>query len=866
MSRPPKKMSPEDFGEKNLTPMMKQYMQAKAESPADSILLFRAGDFYEMFFEDALKAAPILDLVLTHRAGNPMCGVPYRAVDAYIPKLLDAGLKVAVAEQMEDPALAKGLVQRAITRIITPGTILDATFLKPGDNNFLCAVVAEDKDVYGLAWLDISTAEFQTERLDTREAFESELQRLQPRECLLPRTLHEEWERDGGRPMLIRPILWTPLDDWIFSYEQTSELLKRQFSVAVLDGFGLKDCACGVRAAGAVLHYASDTLRRNTGHIVSIRRNYAEKYLGLDPVCQRNLELVEALHGGGREGTLLQILDRTSTAMGSRLMKSWLLKPLREVDAIVERQDVVGLMKDEPLTRNEIRETLLSIRDMERLTAKLNAGAVNPRDLLALANSLSVLPGLRTILNAYDLPLVERIRDSLGDFPELTSRIFTAIADDPPADMADGGFIREGFNHDLDMFRAAITDGKTWIAQLQAKEQERTGIKTLKVHFNGVFGYYIEISKSNLARVPDDYVRKQTLVNCERFITPELKEMESRILGASDKAVALEKQLFDELRTYARTFTGDIQKAAASVARLDVLTALGECASKYRYCRPHVADDDVLHITAGRHPVLDAKMENERFIPNDTLLDGDENRMMIITGPNMAGKSTYIRQTALLVIMAQMGSFIPADEAHVGLVDRVFTRVGAMDDLARGQSTFMVEMIETANILNHATSRSLVILDEIGRGTSTFDGLSIALSVAEYLLDHPAARARTQFATHYHEMTELALTRRGVKNYNVAVREYGDQIIFLRQIVPGAADKSYGIHVAKLAGLPNDVIVRAREILENLEENAIADAGMPSYTRPILRERHAKFHVKRPKKSGADAAPQDDEPEQPTLF
>ena len=789
-----------------LTPLVQQYRDAKAEAPTDAILMFRIGDFYEMYGEDAVKAAPILDITLNTRNDQPKCGVMFRTVDSYIQKLLDAGLKVAVVDQSDEAS--RNVIKRNITRIITPGTILDSSFLKPGTNNFLCSVVAEG-NAFGLSWLDISTGEFQTERLDTREALESEIQRLEPRECILPTSLHGQWTP----PATIHQIVWTPLDDGIFELDRASELLLHQFSVTTLDGFGLKDCSAGIRAAGAMLHYAGENLHQNIGHIVSIRRNYSEKYLGLDPVCQRNLELVESLHGG-RDGTLLQVLDCTSTAMGSRLMRNWLLKPLRDVKAIKDRQDVVGLMKDEVMTRQEIRETLQSIRDMERLTAKLNSGVVMPRDLLALAHSLSVLPGIKTILEAYDLSLLNRIRNAFGDFSELTSRIVSTIAEEPPVDMTNGGFIREGFNHDLDVFRLAITEGKSWIAGLQTKEQELTGIKSLKVSFNSVFGYYIEVSKPNLSRVPDRFVRKQTLANCERFITPELKEMESNILGASDKAVALEKQTFEELRTYAKGFTEEIQKASLAIAWLDVLVALGESASKYRYCRPEVADDDILSIKAGRHPVLDARMDN--FIPNDVQLDCAENRMMIITGPNMAGKSTYIRQTALLVILAQMGSFIPAEEAHIGLVDRVFTRVGAMDDLSRGQSTFMVEMVEAANILNHATGRSLVILDEIGRGTSTFDGLSIAMAVAEYL--HDTIGARTQFATHYHEMTELAAKRSGIKNYNVAVREYGDQIVFLRQIVPGAASKSYGIHVAKLAGLPGSVVERAGVILEKLEQ------------------------------------------------
>ena len=842
----------------NMTPMMKQYMQVKSEAPADSILLFRLGDFYEMFYEDAIRAAPILEVALTKRAGYPMCGVPYHAIDAYLPRLLDAGVKVAIAEQMEDPSLAKGIVKRSITRVITPGTILDAACLKPGSNNFLCALAVGGRGRgFGLAWLDISTAEFHVCECASQEELESEMHRLHPRECLIAEGQYELWKKDGSFPYAQGAMLWTPLDEWIFAEEACEELLKRHFQVLSLDGFGIRGRSLAVRAAGAVLYYASENLRHNTGHIRTLKWSVPSEYLGLDPICQRNLELCEALHGGGKEGTLLQTLDRTCTAMGSRLMRDWILKPLRNVDAIVERQDVVGLFRDDPLTLAELRETLGVVRDLERLTAKLNVGTVNPRDMVALGNSLQILPGIRALLGSYDLPLIERLCGEITEMPELVDRIFSAIADEPPVSLTDGGIIRSGYHAELDELRSAAVDGKKWVAELQAREQERTGIKSLKVHFNKVFGYYIEVTRSNLASVPDNYVRKQTLANGERFITPELKEMESRILGAEDKSKALEQTLFEEVRRFAESYTAQIQSAARAVAVLDVLGALAETAARFSYCRPHVADDDLLRIIGGRHPVLDARADAAQFVPNDTLLDGNENRMMIITGPHRAGKATYLRQTALLVIMAQMGSFIPADEAWIGIADRIFTRVGAMDDLSRGQSTFMVEMVETANILHHATSKSIVILDEIGRGTSTFDGLSIAWAVAEYLLDHPDCRARTQFATHYHELTEIALTRQGVKNYNVAVREYGDQIIFLRQIVPGAADKSYGIHVAKLAGLPSEVISRAREILENLEDNAIAEAGQPALTKRQslrLREPRASYARKSASVSPSSAA------------
>ena len=823
--------------------MMKQYVLVKSEAPKDAILLFRLGDFYEMFHEDAKRASAILEIALTKRAGYPMCGIPYHAIDNYLPKLLEAGVKVAIAEQLEDPALAKGIVKRSITRVITPGTVMDSSVLAPGKNNFLAALVA-GKESYGFAYLDISTGEFCTSEAESPAELESLLYSLQVKECLLPESLMKKWEEENSFPYSGRRILWTPLEEWICSEENTLLLLQRQFDVTTMDGFGMRGKVLALRAAGAVLHYASENLRHNVGHIRSIHLHVPETFLSLDPICQRNLELVEPMYGAAKENTLLNVLDRTRTPMGSRLMRSWILKPLRNTEKIIERQDVVGHLKEDPLTLTELRETMGAVRDLERIVARLNVGSANPRDLLSLACSLEMLPPVKLLLADFaDLPLAGKLRENIVELPELAARLASAIVDEPPALLGDGGYIRGGYNKELDELRSAATDGKKIVAALQAKEQERTGIKNLKVNFNKVFGYYIEVTKSNLDLVPPDYIRKQTLVNNERFITPELKEMESRILGAEEKSKALEAKLFEELKEFARTFTDDIQKSAASLAEVDVLCALAEYASGNNTCRPQIADDDLLDIKGGRHPVLDANMKEERFVPNDVLLDGDENRLMVITGPNMAGKSTYIRQTALLVIMAQMGAYIPADSAHVGIADRIFTRVGASDDLARGQSTFMVEMVETANILNNATSRSIVILDEIGRGTSTFDGLSIAWAVAEYLVDHPSCRARTQFATHYHELTELAMTRRGVKNYNVAVREYGEKIIFLRQIIPGGADKSYGIHVAKLAGLPPEVITRAKDILENLENNSVSDGGEPSLVtgRNIIREHAAPY-------------------------
>ncbi len=831
--------------DKNLTPMMQQYLKVKAEAPKDAVLLFRMGDFYEMFFNDAKVASPILEIALTSRAGYPMCGVPYHALDLYLPKLLEAGVKVAIAEQLENPALVKGnaIVKRGITRVITPGSITEGPLLKPSDNNFLCSYYSVPaKNIYALSWLDISTGEFLAAEFSSIPEAADELAKLHPRECVAPASLLAEWKKDpSSKPETPQNMLWTELDDWIFSYENAFGLLTRHFGTLTLEGFGFKQKeADAVRAAGAVLAYTEDNLKCQTGHIRKISLKSRDEVLLIDPSSRRNLELADPMLGSAKDSTLLHVLDCSKTPMGGRLLRQWVLNPLRSVDRIVERQDIVGTFKDDPLTLAELRETISGIRDLARITTKLNMNTANPRDLIALSASLALIPGVKNILAIFDLPLIADVGGRLGELAELTTRIHDTLVDLPPATANDGGVIREGCNAELDELRSAATEGRNWVARLQAKEQERTGIKNLKVHYNRVFGFYIEVTKANLENVPDDYIRKQTLVNCERFITPELKEMESKILGADDKAKALEIKLFEELRAYAAGFTREIQQNAEALAELDALCSLADCASRYSYCRPHVDDGDMLVIRGGRHPVLDAAMRDSRFIPNDTVLDGDDNRMMIITGPNMAGKSTYIRQTALLVIMAQMGSFIPADSAVIGVADKIFTRVGAADDISRGQSTFMVEMLETANILNNATARSLIILDEIGRGTSTFDGLSIAWSVAEYILDH--THARTQFATHYHELTELAMVRQGVKNYNVAVREYGDQIIFLRQIVPGAADKSYGIHVAKLAGLPDGVVSRAKEILANLEENAIGEANLPSVT--AAREKRGRYRTK----------------------
>lgn len=826
--------------EENLTPMMRQYREAKAAIPPDAVLLFRLGDFYEEFFEDAERVSSVLELTLTKRQGVPMCGFPYHALENYLPRLVAAGVKVAIAEQMEDPKLAQGIVKRQVTRIITPGTIIDNALLNPTCNNYLTALVS-GRDRSALASLDISTGEFRVTETASPEKLRTELDRLNTRECVISHKLAAEFRANDSRPETRNKILWTELDSEEFEFERSETFLKEHFQVATLDGFGCRDLPLAVAAAGAVLRYATENLRQDATHINRLELYSLDHSLELDSISQRNLELVETMFGSGKNGSLLGVLDHTVTPMGGRRLRGWVLRPLCDHDAIVARLDAVEQFTLDPLTLAELRETIGVVRDLERIVGRLNVGSAGPRDLQTLSASLSVLPGVKTLLGVFAAPLLEQLNSRLELFPELTARIDAAIADETPALLADGGVIRPGYSPQLDELRAAATDGKSWLSQIQQREQERTGIKSLKVKFNSVFGYYIEVSKANLAAVPEDYIRKQTLVNAERFITPELKELESKILGSEEKARALEYQLFQELREYVLGFTAKIQNAADVLAEVDALSSLAECARLHHYCRPRIFEDDRLIIRGGRHPVLDALLGAENFVPNDCLLDGDRNRMMIITGPNMAGKSTYIRQTALLVIMAQMGSFIPAESAEIGLVDRIFTRVGAADDLARGQSTFMVEMVETANILNHVTPKSLVILDEIGRGTSTFDGLSIAWAVAEFLHDDPQCRCRTQFATHYHELTELAQTRRGVNNYNVAVKEYGDQIIFLRQIVPGASDRSYGIHVAKLAGIPAPVIERANVILELLEKAADAPRdAIAQLPRNTVRSRRRK--------------------------
>lgn len=810
------------------TPMMGQYRRIRSQVDPDTFLFFRLGDFYEMFFDDAKEASQILDIALTKRQGVPMCGVPYHSAEQYIAKLLRAGRKVAICEQMEDPSLAKGIVRREITRIITPGTVLEENVLDARANNYL-ASICENDGRFGLALLDLSTGVFQVEENDRSQSIRDELARYAPSECIVPEDRRED-PKFAELWRAVPAMIVSPHEDWTFEYEAAADFLKQHFGVHSLAGFGCDGWRAAVGAAGAMLHYIKHDLRRQTGHIRSLRVSHAADYMVLDESTIANLDLVASRTPSRPEAptTLLGVLDSTRTAMGARLLREWLLRPLVNVEAIRARHDAVEALTKNRTLLADARDLLRQVKDIERLTARLGAGTGNARDLRALGASLAVLPSLKARLaEEARVPFLREIAERIVPLPELCSLIDRAIVEEPPISVRDGGLIKKGYHAELDSLRSAATEGRQWLADLQAREQQRTGIKSLKIRHNKVFGYYIEVTKSNLGHVPSDYIRKQTLVNAERFITPELKEYENRILGAQERALQLEYELFNEVREAVVRETTALQQTAEVIARLDVVAAFAERALALLYVRPDMTTEPIIQIREGRHPIVEQMPEAERFVPNDTLLDNEDNQLMIITGPNMAGKSTYIRQVALIVIMAHIGSFVPAAAARIGMVDRVFTRVGASDDLARGRSTFMVEMQETANILHNATPRSLIVLDEIGRGTSTFDGISIAWAVAEYLHNNPQVRAKTLFATHYHELTDLALTLRGVKNYNVLVREKGDQIAFLRKIVPGAADKSYGIQVARLAGLPPEVIERAKEILANLEEGEFEAEGQP---------------------------------------
>ncbi|MFL6582922.1 MAG: DNA mismatch repair protein MutS [Chthoniobacterales bacterium] len=799
-----------------LTPMMQQYQGLRRSVPPDVLLLFRLGDFYEMFFEDAQEASALLNVALTKRNSVPMCGVPYHAAQNYISKLIRAGKRVAICDQTSDPQRGR-IVDREITQIISAGTVSELDLLETNRANYLGAVY-EDEHRIGFAYADLTTGEFHVTELARRAAFADTVARVAPAELLVSSSQQADFAEFAGV---------TAYDDYAFLPEHATFTLCEHFKVKSLDGFGCTEMHAAIGAAGAIVHYLKHQLRRTIDHLTALRCDVAEEFVVLDAATQSNLELVSSR--SARDMSLLAVLDRTVTPMGGRKLRSWILQPLRDRSEIQRRQQMIADLLQEPDVLASIRAELKAIRDIERAAGRLSQVAGNARDLVALKTSLQKIPQLKRELqhlldrlafgsmadNGSAESLAYRLQHSIHEMPALAERLQCAVVDDAPLTLKEGGIFRDGYNGELDELRHASRDAKNWINDLQEREIVRTGIKSLKVRFNSVFGYFIEVTKSNLANVPSDYTRKQTTVGGERFVTPELKELEAKILGADERARQLEYKLFQEVREETLREIVPIQQSAEAIATLDVICGLAETARLFNYCRPALDDSLRLCIKDGRHPVLDQRLMDEKFVPNDTELDGQITRLAIITGPNMAGKSTYIRQVALITLMAQIGSFVPASRAEIGLVDRIFTRVGANDDLARGQSTFMVEMNETANIVNNATERSLVILDEIGRGTSTFDGLSIAWSVAEFL--HDKIRARALFATHYHELTKLAAERKGVGNFNVAVREWNEQIIFLRKIVPGGADKSYGIQVARLAGLPKQILERAKEILTHLE-------------------------------------------------
>lgn len=808
-----------------LTPMMQQYMETKKEYQ-DCILFYRLGDFYEMFFDDALTASKELEITLTGKNCGleeraPMCGVPYHAVDGYLNRLVSKGYKVAICEQMEDPSTAKGLVKRDVVRIVTPGTNLDVQALDETKNNYImCVVYITDR--YGLSVADVTTGEYVVTELSDTEKLFDEIYKFMPSELIC----NESFYMSGMDLELLKEklgITLYSLDSWYFDDKICQRTLMDHFHVKELEGLGLKDYDCGMIAAGALLKYLLETQKRDLSHITRLSIYATGKYMLLDSSTRRNLELTETLREKQKRGSLLWVIDKTKTAMGARLLRKFIEQPLIDRQEIERRLDAVEELKNNAISREELREYLSSIYDLERLVCKITYQSANPRDLIAFERSLKMLPHIKYILQEMKSPLLRELYDGLDTLEDLCELVENAVKEEPPVAMREGGIIKEGYNEEVDRLRSAKSDGKEWLAKLEADEREKTGIKNLKIRFNKVFGYYLEVTNSFKNLVPEYYTRKQTLANAERYIIPELKELEDTILGAEDRLYALEYQLYCEVRDKIGTEILRIQSSAQAVAQLDAFSSLALTAERNRYVRPGINEKGIIDIKDGRHPVVERMIPNDMFIANDTYLNDKKKRISVITGPNMAGKSTYMRQTALIVLMAQIGSFVPASSADIGLVDRIFTRVGASDDLASGQSTFMVEMTEVANILRNATGKSLLILDEIGRGTSTFDGLSIAWAVIEHISSSKLLGAKTLFATHYHELTELEGKINNVNNYCIAVKEKGDDIIFLRKIVKGGADKSYGIQVARLAGVPETVIERAKEIVEELVQADITD-------------------------------------------
>jgi DNA mismatch repair protein MutS len=808
----------------DMTPMLKQYVMIKGEHP-DAILFFRLGDFYEMFFDDAKAASRILGITLTSRGSYngqkvPMCGVPHHAARSYIAKLIENGWKVAICEQTEDPKVSKGIVKREVIRVVTPGSVIEEGEVDKESNVYMAAVSGKERP-YGLAYLELSTGEFRLTEVEEWDDLLAELARIKPAELLILEK-HDLLKRRG-----LSSYRLETLSSEAFEEGSASALLKEQLGVRSLAGFGCEAMVQGITAAGALVHYLKQTQKTSPKHIREIFTYLLGEFMFLDEPTTVNLELFATMRRHSDKGSLFRILNKTLTPMGSRQLKRWIGYPLLDLGEIRRRLAAVACLKEDRIFREEIKEQLRGIYDIERLNGRISLGRANARDLLALMYSVRPLPELKSKLTRSASELLADMAGQLDTLDDLGDLIGKAITDDPPVSLKEGRLIRKGYHEELDHLMEATRNGKAWIADLALFEQKRTGISSLKVGYNRVFGYYIEVSKPNLHLVPSDYIRKQTLANGERFVTEKLKEYEELVLGAEEKRVALEYEIFEEIRQRVALENRRIREAAKLISDLDALVSLAESAELYGYTCPEVNDEPVIQIVDGRHPVIEQTVRDEAFVPNDVYLDDREQQLLIITGPNMAGKSTVLRQVALTVLMAQMGSFVPAFKATVGLVDRIFTRIGATDDLAKGESTFMVEMNETANILRHASPKSLVILDEIGRGTSTYDGLSIAWAVAEALHDRNAKGVRTLFATHYHELTELVATKERVKNFNIAVKEWNDQIIFLRKLVPGGTSRSYGIQVARLAGLPSAVIERAREILDNLEGREVGEGGLP---------------------------------------
>ncbi|RLT05405.1 MAG: DNA mismatch repair protein MutS [Planctomycetota bacterium] len=822
---------------RNLTPAMERYLEVKRQNPG-SILLFRMGDFYELFFEDAVVSSKVLGLTLTSRDKGstnpiPMAGFPYHALEGYLRKLIVAGHRVAVCEQMEDPKLAKGMIKREVTQVVTPGTLIDEALLDPRESNFLASVWPSRAGSVGLAWLEVSTGRFVTSNLEPAQLAD-ELARIRPSECVYPEHLAND---ERLRPLFARGgLLATPRAPWCWAEEACRSALLKHFGTTTLEGFDIDSTSAGVTAAGALLEYVQEMQKSSLAHISRLEPYRRGTSLIIDEATRASLELTRTIREGKRDNSLLSVLDETVSPMGARLLAEWLSNPLANLGAINRRLDAVEELTRDTMFCRDLREILGETYDLQRLTAKVATGRASPRDLGSLTRSLALLPRLKAKLAGRQSALLQLLEADLDLNAEIRAIIDATLVDEPPLLTTDGGAIRPGFNATLDELRDLARGGKEWIARYQAKESERLGLPNLKVGFNKVFGYYLEVTAAQAAKIPPEYIRKQTLKNQERFITPELKEYEDKVLRAEERAISLEQELFAALRERVAAATARLKQTADVLSEVDVLAALATLAVKQGYCRPELTDDPILDIREGRHPVLDKLMPSGSFVPNDVKLGVPSSdavdapntrnfrgRVQLITGPNMAGKSTYIRQAALLTIMAQMGSFIPASEARIGIADRIFARVGASDELSKGQSTFMVEMTETARILNSASDRSLVILDEIGRGTSTYDGISLAWAVTEFL--HDQIRCRTLFATHYHELTELTKTLPETSNWNVAIREHGDDIVFLHKIVEGPADKSYGIHVAKIAGLPREVVERAQVILAQLESDHVDESG-----------------------------------------